>query len=42
MEFSVGISNIFNILTIEYVRRLNYHYPDVKKNGIRFQIKIAY
>ena len=42
MEFSVGISNIFNILTIEYVRRLNYHYPDVKKNGIRFEVKIAY
>ena len=42
MEFSAGISNIFNVLTIEYVRRLNYHYSDVKKNGIRFEVRVAF
>ena len=36
MELNVGIHNIFKILRIDYVRRLNYNdYPGVQKNGVR-------
>lgn len=42
MEFSVGIENIFNLIRLEYVRRINYlDSPSIRKNpmgpnGIRF------
>ncbi|MBQ6964591.1 MAG: carboxypeptidase-like regulatory domain-containing protein [Bacteroidaceae bacterium] len=49
MELSVGISNIFKVLTIQYVRRLTYtDLPDIqggdklKKNGIRFAIDFKF
>mgnify|MGYP002623991678 CR=1 FL=1 len=48
MELSVGISNIFKILTIQYVRRLNYtDLPDLEggklhKNGIRFAVDFKF
>jgi len=42
MELSAGISNIFKILSVQYVRRVNYHFDDVNKNGIRFEIKFSY
>ena len=49
MEFSVGISNIFKLLKIQYVRRLNYlDLPEVpggdkiKKNGVRFAVEFKF
>ena len=42
MELNVGIHNIFKILRIDYVRRLNYHLPGVKKNGVRFCIEFNF
>lgn len=43
MEASVGIYNIFKILHIEYVRRLNYlDNPNAKKHGIRFMIMMTF
>ena len=49
MELSVGISNIFKVLTIQYVRRLSYNdMPDIyggdklKKNGIRFAVEFKF
>ena len=37
MEFNVGLHNIFKVIRIDYVRRLNYlNYPGVKKHGVRF------
>ena len=36
MEYAVGVQNIFNLLQIEYVRRLNYlDLPTAYKHGIR-------
>lgn len=49
MELSVGISNIFKILTVQYVRRLSYNdMPDIyggdklRKNGIRFAVDFRF
>ncbi len=43
MEYSVGIHNIFKILHIDYVRRLNYlEHPDVNKWGIRFMVMMTF
>lgn len=43
MEASVGVYNIFKILHIEYVRRLNYlDNPNTKKHGIRFMIMMTF
>ena len=49
MELSVGVSNIFKIFTIQYVRRLSYNdMPDIyggdklKKNGIRFAVDFKF
>ncbi|MDR3119052.1 MAG: DUF5686 and carboxypeptidase regulatory-like domain-containing protein [Mediterranea sp.] len=43
MEVSAGIYNIFDILHIEYVRRLNYlENPNTKKHGIRFMIIMTF
>jgi len=49
MELSVGISNIFKVLTVQYVRRLNYYDvgdiyggDKLKKDGIRFAIEIKF
>lgn len=45
MEFSVGIANIFKILTVQYVRRLTYTDNPLlrpKKNGVRFAIDITF
>lgn len=39
LEYSVGIQNIFNLLQIQYVRRVNYlNTPLAEKHGIRFLI----
>lgn len=49
MELSVGISNIFKIFTIQYVRRLTYNnLPRINggdklhKNGIRFAVDFKF
>lgn len=43
MEASVGLSNIFKILRVDYVRRLNYlDNPNVSKSGIRARIKFDF
>lgn len=42
-ELSLGIHNIFKIVHVEYVRRLNYNdYPGVHKNGVRFMIRMTF
>ena len=35
MELSIGLHNILKFIRVDYVRRLNYLYPGVKKNGVR-------
>ena len=43
LEGSVGISNIFKLLRIDYVRRFTYlDHPDVAKSGIRFFVKFDF
>ena len=43
MECSVGIHNIFRILHIDYVRRLNYlDHPDANKWGVRFMVMMTF
>lgn len=43
MECSVGIHNIFKILHIDYVRRLNYlEHPDANKWGVRFMVMMTF
>jgi hypothetical protein len=39
MEYGIGVQNIFNLIQIEYVRRLNYlDLPTAQKHGIRIVI----
>ena len=43
MECSVGIHNIFKVLHIDYVRRLNYlDHPDANKWGVRFMVMMTF
>ena len=43
MECSVGIHNIFKILHIDYVRRLNYlDHPDANKWGVRVMVMMTF
>ena len=43
MEASIGLSNIFKILRVDYVKRLNYlDQPGVSKSGIRARIKFDF
>lgn len=43
MECSIGIHNIFKILHIDYVRRLNYlNHPDANKWGVRFMVMMTF
>ena len=43
MEASVGVANIFKVLRIDYVRRLNYlDHPNVAKWGIRARFKVEF
>ena len=42
LELEAGIHNIFKLLHVEYVRRLNYLYPGVHKNGVRFMIRMTF
>lgn len=39
MEIGVGVENLFRILSLQYIWRLNYRdNPNVDKSGLRFQI----
>lgn len=43
IEASVGISNIFKVLRVDYVRRVNYtDLPNVSKWGIRARVKFEF
>lgn len=43
MEFAVGIENIFKVLRIDYVRRLNYRdYPGIDKDGVRIKLHVQF
>lgn len=43
MEASVGIENIFKVLRIDYVWRLNYlDNPDIQKRGIRCTFRMSF
>lgn len=43
VEVSAGIHNIFKLLHVEYVRRLNYNeLPTASKWGIRFMIRTVF
>lgn len=43
VELSLGIHNIFKIVHVEYVRRLNYlDLPTAHKHGVRFMIRMTF
>lgn len=43
VELALGIHNIFKLLHVEYVRRLNYlDLPSAHKNGVRFMIRMTF
>lgn len=42
VEIVAGIHNIFKIFHIEYVRRMNYHYPGTHKWGIRGMFRLTF
>ena len=43
MELSLGLHNIFKIIHVEYVRRLNYNeLPTAHKHGIRFMVRATF
>ncbi|MEG2514234.1 MAG: DUF5686 family protein, partial [Bacteroidaceae bacterium] len=43
MEVSVGIHNIFKVMHIEYVRRLNYlNHPGINKQGVRLMFMLTF
>lgn len=43
MEFTAGIQNIFKILHVQYVRRLNYlNLPTARKHGVRFTLEFSF
>ena len=42
-EVVIGIHNIFKLLHVEYVRRLNYNdLPTAKKWGIRYTMRLTF
>ena len=41
-EVTVGVHNIFKLIAIDYVRRMNYNEPGIKKNGIRFGFMLSF
>ncbi len=43
MEIALGVENIFKVLRVEYVRRLNYtSHPGVKKHGFQVGMHITF
>lgn len=41
-ELTVGVHNIFKLFAIDYVRRMNYNGPGIKKNGVRFGFMLSF
>ena len=41
-EIVVGVHNIFKFFAVDYVRRMNYYGPGIKKNGIRFAFMASF
>lgn len=43
MELSLGVHNIFKLIHVEYVRRLNYNeLPTAHKHGVRFMVRMTF
>lgn len=43
MEVAVGIENIFKILRVEYIRRLNYlDHEKISKNGVQIAVELSF
>ena len=43
MEAGVGIENIFKVMRIDYVWRLNYrHHPDIQTRGVRLTFRMSF
>lgn len=43
VEWRVGIHNIFKLIEIDYVRRLNYKEdPNINKWGVRFKVRVTF
>ena len=43
VEASVGLTNIFKFVRVDYVKRLNYlNQPDVPEHGIRVRVKFDF
>lgn len=43
IELIAGIHNIFKIIHIQYVHRLNYkHLPTATKNGVRIMMRVTF
>mgnify|MGYP006995658225 CR=1 FL=1 len=45
VEFGVGLTNIFKVLRVEYIRQLGNTYVDsgfTDKNGIRFRAEMSF
>nr|WP_308589823.1 hypothetical protein [uncultured Prevotella sp.] len=42
-ELVAGISNIFKVLSVQYVRRMNYNeLPTAHKNGVRIKLMFRF
>ena len=43
MELTLGLHNIFKLIHVEYVRRLNYNeLPTAHKHGVRFMVRMTF
>lgn len=43
MEAAVGIENIFKVLRVDYIRRINYHqHENVSKNGVQIAVHVTF
>ena len=43
VELSLGVHNIFKLLHVEYVRRLNYlDLPTAQRDGVRFMVRMTF
>ena len=41
-EIVLGVHNIFKFFAVDYVRRMNYYGPGIKKNGVRFMFMASF
>lgn len=43
MEVALGLENIFKVLRVEYIRRLNYlDHPNISKNGVQIAVQLSF